>query len=142
MKYDIHKIKEFHKKLLEENPHYNDELVMELAENMPDEYAKKIQYDYWGCHIYSEECYEEEIRKLKITPKWTADDLKKVSNIDFEAKEYYLWDFLFLMNFFYAINKHVFTDTSYYIGLVKSLLENPYTEKSDDFAYKIAKMIK
>ena len=47
MKYDMHKIKEFHKKLLEENPDYNDDLVMEFAENMPDEYAKKIQYDYW-----------------------------------------------------------------------------------------------
>ena len=50
----MYKIKDFHKKLLEENPEYNNELVQEFADNMPELYAKKIQYDYWGCHIYSD----------------------------------------------------------------------------------------
>jgi len=46
MNYDAHKIKEYHKKLLEENPNYNDELVAEFAENMPELYTKRIQYEY------------------------------------------------------------------------------------------------
>ena len=142
MKYDMHKIKEFHKKLLEENPHYNDELVMEFADNMPELYAQKIQYDYWGCHIYSEECYEEEIKKIKAIPKWTLNDIKQVVKIDFETKEYYLYDFAFLMNYYYNLFKHVFTDTTYYIGIVKATLENPLMPKADDTAYHIAKKIK
>lgn len=142
MKYDKHQIKEFHKKLLEENPHYNDDLVMEFADNMPELYAKKIQYDYWGCHIYNEECYEEEIAKLKTVPKWTLNEIKQASRIDFEAKEYYLYDFAFLMNYYYNLFKHVFTDTSYYVGITKATLENPLMEKADDTAYHIARKLK
>ena len=142
MKYEMHKIKDFHKKLLEENPHYNDDLVAEFAENMPDLYAKKIQYDYWGCHIYSEECYEEEIKKIKAVPKWSLNDIKQVSKIDFETKEYYLYDFAFLMNYYYNLAKHVFTDATYSVGLVKAILENPLIEKADDTAYHIAKKLK
>ena len=36
MKYDMYKIKDFHKKLLEENPEYNNELVQEFADNIPE----------------------------------------------------------------------------------------------------------
>lgn len=142
MNYDTHKIKEYHKKLLEENPEYNNELVQEFADNMPELYAKKIQYDYWGCHIYSEECYEEEIKKIKTMPKWTLSDIKQVVKIDFETKEYYLYDFAFLMNYYYNLFKHVFTDTTYYIGIVKATLENPLIPKADDTAYHIAEKIK
>lgn len=142
MRYEAHKIKEFHKKLLEENPHYNDDLVMEFAENMPELYAKKIQYDYWGCHIYDEECYEEEIRKIKAVPKWSLSDIKQVSKIDFEAKDYYIYDFAFLMNYYYNLFKHIFTDTAYYVGITKATLENPLMEKADDTAYHIAKKLK
>jgi hypothetical protein len=142
MNYDAHKIKEYHKKLLEENPNYNDELVAEFAENMPELYAKRIQYDYWGCHIYSEECYEEEIKKIKTMPKWTLSDIKQVAKIDFETKEYYLYDFAFLMNYYYNLFKHVFTDTTYYIGIVKAILENPLMPKADDTAYHIAKKLR
>ena len=142
MKYDIHKIKEFHKKLLEENPRYNDELVMEFADNMPELYAKKIQYDYCGCHIYDEECYEEEIRKIKAVPKWSLSDIKQVSKIDFEAKDYYIYDFAFLMNYYYNLFKHIFTDTAYYVGITKATLENPLMGKADDTAYHIAKKLK
>lgn len=142
MRYEAHKIKEFHKKLLEENPHYNDDLVMEFAENMPELYAKKIQYDYWGCHIYDEECYEEEIHKIKAVPKWSLSDIKQVSKIDFEAKDYYIYDFAFLMNYYYNLFKHIFTDTAYYIGITKATLENPLMEKADDTAYHIAKKLK
>lgn len=142
MKYDMYKIKDFHQKLLEENPEYNNELVQEFADNMPELYAKKIQYDYWGCHIYSEECYEEEIKKIKAIPKWTLNDIKQVVKIDFETKEYYLYDFAFLMNYYYNLFKHIFTDTTYYIGIVKATLENPLMPKADDIAYHIAKKIK
>lgn len=138
----MYKIKDFHQKLLEENPEYNNELVQEFADNMPELYAKKIQYDYWGCHIYSEECYEEEIKKIKDIPKWTLNDIKQVVKIDFETKEYYLYDFAFLMNYYYNLFKHIFTDTTYYIGIVKATLENPLMPKADDTAYHIAKKIK
>lgn len=141
MKYDMHKIKDFHKKLLEENPEYNNELVQEFADNMPELYARKIQYDFWGCHIYDEECYEEEIRKLKTTPKWTLSDIKQVVKIDFDTKEYYLYDFAFLMNYYYHLFHHVFTDTSYYIGITKATLENPLINKADDTAYHIAQKL-
>jgi hypothetical protein len=142
MNYDAHKIKEYHKKLLEENPNYNDELVAEFAENMPELYAKRIQYDYWGCHIYSEECYEEEIKKIKTMPKWTLSDIKQVAKVDFETKEYYLYDFAFLMNYYYNLYKHIFTDASYYVGIVKATLENPLMPKADDTAYHIAKKLR
>jgi hypothetical protein len=142
MKYDMYKIKDLHQKLLEENPEYNNELVQEFADNMPELYAKKIQYDYWGCHIYSEECYEEEIKKIKAIPKWTLNDIKQVVKIDFETKEYYLYDFAFLMNYYYNLFKHVFTDTTYYIGIVKAILENPLMPKADDTAYHIAKKLR
>lgn len=142
MRYDMHKIKEYHRKLKEENPHYNDELVEEFAEEMPEEYAKKIQHDFWGNHIYDEECYKEEIEKIRTTPKWSLDDVRQVSKIDFEAKEYYLYDFAFLMNYYYNLFKHIFTDTSYYVGITKATLENPLIDKADDTAYHIAKKIK
>lgn len=141
MKYNMHKIREFHKKLLEENPEYNNELVEDFAENMPEIYAERIQYDFWGCHIYDEEMYEAEIKKLKSQPKWSLSEIKQVVRIDFDTKEYYIYDFAFLMNYYYYLFHHMFTDTSYYIGITKATLENPLIDKADDTAYHIAKKL-
>ena len=114
-------------------------IMPDIAIEMFDVYE---DYKEYGCHIATEKLYNKYINKLPQI-KWSFDDVMSVvsSKIDFEVKDYYEYDFAFLMNYLYCLFKEKFTDHSYYIFLTQKLLENPMLNKSDDTAYHLAEKL-
>lgn len=145
--HNLTKANEILKKKLKENPDYALELVQEWAEDMPEQFIYKMFEDEYGCHIaYNEEMYEEAVHLLKWAgdkgegAKWTPEQVKDASGIDFDKKDYYLLDFAYVMNMLYSDFCDIFTDTSYYIKMSRNYLEDPdYMGEADERAYKNAK---
>ncbi len=73
--------------------------------------------------------------------KWEHDTIKSLSKINFEDKEYYSYDFAFVMNYLYCLFGDFMTDASYYLKMTQALLENKLVENADDMAYHIAKKL-
>lgn len=132
--------------LLLKYPEADKDFMHKFMETMPD-IAKEMMdayedYKEYGCHIATEKLYNKYINKLPQI-KWSYDEVISVtsSKIDFAQKDYYEYDFAFLMNYLYCLFKEKFSDYSYYIFMVQKLLENPMMAKSDDFAYHIAECL-
>ena len=143
--YNLTKADEIYKKRLEENPKYDNELVAEWRKDMPEQFAKKMYEDEFGCHIYTKEMYDEAVSLLVWVdnkgegPKWEFEDIIKISDIDFDTKEYYEYDFAYVMNMLWSDYCNVFTETSYYKKMAKDYLEDPdYIGKADERAYQNA----
>lgn len=114
-------------------------IMPDIAIEMFDVYE---DYKEYGCHIATEKLYNKYINKLPQI-KWSFDDVMGVvaSKIDFANKDYYEYDFAFLMNYLYCLFKDKFSDYSYYIFMTQKLLENPMLNKSDDTAYHLAEKL-
>ena len=68
--------------------------------------------------------------------KWTVDDIVKIADIDFDEKDYYKYDFAYVMNMLYSDYCNIFTETSYYIKMSKNYLEDKdYAGEPDERAY-------
>ena len=129
--YDLIKADEIYNKKIEENPDYDHELVMEWKKDMPYQFAKKMYEDEYGCHIFDKEMYDKAVNLLHWAgdkgkgEKWTIDEIVKVANIDFDEKDYYKYDFGYIMNMLWSDYCHIFTETSYFIKMAKAYLEDP-----------------
>jgi len=140
--YNLIKADEIYKKRLEENPKYDHELVCDWRKNMPEQFAKKMYEDEYGCHIYTKEMYDEAVSLLVWAehkgegPKWEFEEIIKISDIDFSTKDYYEYDYAYVMNMLWSDYCNVFTETSYYKKMAKDYLEDPdYMGKADERAY-------
>lgn len=140
--FDFNKADEIYKKRLEENPKYDHELVAEWRKDMPEQFAKKMYEDEFGCHIYTKEMYEEAVSLFEWScdkgkgARWDVDEIIKLANIDFSTKDYYEYDYAYVVNMLYSDYCHIFTDASYYLKMAKSYLEDPdYMGKADERAY-------
>lgn len=72
--------------------------------------------------------------------KWSVEDIKSVSGIDFDTKDYYEMDFAYVMNMLWSDYCNVFTETNYYIKMAQNYLEDPdYMGDASERAYKNAK---
>ena len=143
--FDINKADEIYKKRLERDPDYNHKLVLEWREDMPQQFARKMHEDEYGCHIMDDELYDCATSYLKWTDdrgkgaKWTIDDIKKLSNVDFDSKRYTLYDYAYVGNMLYSDYCNVFTEPSYYLKMAKAYLEDPdYMGDPSERAYKDA----
>jgi hypothetical protein len=68
--------------------------------------------------------------------KWSVEDIKNVSGIDFNSKDYTLLDFAYTMNMLYSDNCNVFIEPTYYIKMSKNYLEdNDYMGNPSERAY-------
>ena len=133
-------------KILSKYPNADKDFMHNFMRLMPDEAMEMFEdyedYKEYGCHIATEKLYNRYINKLNQV-KWSYDDVISVASptIDFAQKDYYEYDFAFLMNYLYCLFKEKFTDYSYYVFMVQKLLENPMMSKSDDLAYHLAEKL-
>ena len=144
--YDIQKANEIYKRKLSENPNFYKELVEEWREDMPEnftEYMLKLEY---GCHIVDEDMYDEAVSLLKWVDnkgegaKWSVEEIKKASDIDFNDKPYYPHDFAYVVNMLWSDYCNIFTDVNYYLRMAKNYLEDEdYAGEADERAYKNAR---
>ena len=143
--FDINKAVEFYHMHLEKDPEYDHKLVLEWKEDMPQQFARKMYEDHYGCHIMDEELYNKAVSLLTWIDdrgkggKWSIEDIKKLSNIDFDAKHYTLYDYAYIVNMLYSDYSNVFTEPSYYLKMAKAYLEDPdYMGDPSERAYKNA----
>lgn len=144
--YDLQKANEIYKRKISENPNFYKEIVEEWKEDMPENFAEYMLKLEYGCHIVDISMYEKAVGYLKWQDdkghgaKWSVDDIKKASGIDFDDKDYYLYDYAYSMNMLYSDYCNVFTDANYYIKMAKNYLEDvDYWGDPSERAYKNAK---
>lgn len=131
MHYDIIKADEIYNAKKAENPDFDYMLVKSWRDEMPEQFAKRMYEEEYGCHIFDEELYNEAVGLLEWVnkagkgAKWSVNDIVKLSGIDFDTKDYYAKDFTYIANMLWSDYCNVFTDASYYIKMSKNYLEDP-----------------
>ena len=123
-------------------PNYDTILVTEWREQMPEEFTRKMLKKKYGCHIVDLSTYNDAVALFDWVDdkgsgaKWSVEDIKSVSGIDFEKKDYTLLDFAYVMNMLYSDNCNIFTDASYYIKMSRNYLEDAdYMGDASERAY-------
>lgn len=140
--YDITEAIQIYNEEKAKNPNYDTVLVTEWRELMPEEFTRKMLKKKYGCHIVDKATYDEAVNLLDWVnekgdgAKWSVEDIKSVSGIDFSVKDYTVLDFAYTMNMFWSDFCNVFTDTTYYIKMAKNYLEDPdYMGDASERAY-------
>ena len=143
---DFQKAKEIYNKRVAENPKYPHEMIEEWQEDMPDEFTRYIFESEYGCHITSREMYDEAVSLLHWVngkgygAKWSPEEIKSVSGIDFDTKDYYELDFAYVMNMLWSDYCDIFSEPIYYVKMAKNYLEDKdYMGDPSERAYKNAK---
>ena len=143
---DLEKAIEIYNKRVQENPKYPQEVIDEWRDDMPEQFRDYIFKTEYGCHITSKDFYNEAVDLLEWAngkgkgAKWSVEDIKSVSGIDFDNKDYYELDFAYVMNMLWSDYCNIFTDTGYYIKMAQNYLEDAdYMGDASERAYKNAK---
>lgn len=140
--YDLDEALQIYNEEKAKNPAYDTVLVTEWREQMPEEFTRKMLKKKYGCHIVDKVTYEEAVSLFDWVgergtgAKWSVEDIKSVSGIDFSTKDYTLLDFAYTMNMFWSDFCNVFTEPGFYIKMAKNYLEDPdYTGDASERAY-------
>ena len=134
------------KEMMEENPHFAKELIMQFRTEMPEEYIKSMFEARYGKHIIDKSYYEQGLKFIKdkdgnpITP-WTIEEVEKISrdyinNIDDE--EFFIYDLAMQANIYKADFSSVISDASKIIRMAILSLkdtDNPFFEDASERAY-------
>lgn len=143
---DLMKARDIYNKRARENPNYPQEVIDEWRQDMPDQFVDYIYRTEYGCHIVNEEFYEKAVNLLRWAdergsgPKWSMEDIIKLSEINFDDKDYYPLDYCYVVNMLYSDYCNIFVDPSYYLKMAKNYLEdNDYMGNASERAYKNAK---
>lgn len=139
IEYMIEKKPEKIAKIIEKVYKYNPEIVEEM-----------LEYPEGAEHIPSRKKYEELIAKVKWADgsgrgaKWSFEDIKRNSKINFDHTEFTEYDYAYLVNMLYAkCCKHI-TDPAIFLKLAKCLLEDDDEETkmyrgAEHYGTKLAK---
>lgn len=124
---DIKEADELYEKRLHEDPEYNHKLVMRWREKMPESFAITMYEDEYGCHIFSEDLYEEATSYFvnpdgSKGPHWSITTIKEKSGIDFDTKDYTCYDYAYVVNMLYSDYSIVFVEPTYYLKMAKAYL--------------------
>lgn len=143
---DLQKAIEIYNKRVAENSRYPQKVIDEWREDMPDQFIRFMFESEYGCHITSEDFYNEAVSLLEWVngkgsgAKWTIEEIRNAANIDFDEKDYYELDYAYVMNMLWSDYCNVFTDPSYYIKMAQNYLEDSdFMGDASERAYKNAK---
>lgn len=140
--YDLAEAIEIYNEEKAKNPKYDEVIVAEWKEDMPEQFTMFHLKKRYGCHIVDKSMYEKAVDLLEWADergtgaKWSVSDIKSVSGIDFSTKEYTLLDFAYVMNMLWSDYCNVFTDANIYIKMTKNYLEDAdYMGEASERAY-------
>lgn len=139
-----HELMKKYKEVKEKHPNIDHDMVMEFAEDMPAEFDMALDRYLYGCHIVSKDMYCDAVAYF-INPdgskgaKWSIDDIKNKTSIDFENKDYTLLDYIYAVNMKYSdIGDLVSTDVL--MKIAKRYLEDKdYPGEPSERSYHNAK---
>ena len=140
--YDIDEAIQIYNEEKARNPKYDEVLIAEWREKMPEQFTRYMLKKKYGCHLVDEATYNEAVSLLDWVDdkgngaKWSIADIKSVSGIDFETKDYTLLDFAYVMNMLWSDCCNVFNETGYYLKMTRNYLEDAdYMGESSERAY-------
>lgn len=115
--HDIDNIMTKYNKLKMKYPNIAEDMMMMFFDKMEDvanETLDKYKYKKEnGHHINSEEMYKKAVSLLvnadgSIGPHWSLPAIKEKSGINFETKDYTVYDYAYVVNMFYSDYGEVF----------------------------------
>ena len=119
------------------------EKMEDIAMEALTEYEQEQEY---GCHIGTKEFYDEAVDLLEWVgnkgegAKWSVEDIARLSEIDFDKKEYTKYDYAYVVNMLYSDYCNVITESRDYLKMAKNYLEDPdYCGEASERAYHNAK---
>ena len=140
--YDLQEAIEIYNSEKAKNPKYDEVIVTEFKDNMPEQFTRYMLKKKYGCHIVDKSTYEEAVSLLDWVDekgngaKWSIEDIKSASGIDFDSKDYTLLDFAYIMNMLWSDYCNVFTDVNYYLRMARNYLEDSdYMGEASERAY-------
>lgn len=116
--------------MMEKHPDKVVEFAKHMYKHNPEAVEQVLETFQEEGHITNPHKYHELVEKLKWAKeggrgeRWTMDDLKRMSRINFENVDFTEFDFAYLVNMLYAKCCKEFTDVSFYMKLAKCLLED------------------
>lgn len=133
-----------YKKIKEKHPNIDHEMVMLFAQDMPDEFEMFIMEYEHGCHIVSKRMYEEAVSYFENFDgtegaHWTIEEIKARSSIDFNQKEYTLYDFAYMVNMHYSDYGDKISADTLFVMAKRDLEDKDFYCEPSERAYKDAK---
>lgn len=121
---------------------YDHHLVMMWRDAMPDDFARFMYREEYGCHIFDESLYNEATAYFvnpdgSHGPHWSVHTIKAKSGISsFEEKEFTLYDYAYVVNMLYSDYGNVFSEPSFYLRMAKNYLtDGDYYGNPSERAY-------
>lgn len=117
--------------MLYKKPDKVAELVKKMYHQDPEIVERMLDYPEDAEHITNRRKYDELVEKIRWDDdnngrgaKWSFEDIKKNSRIDFFNTDYTEFDYAYLVNALYAKCCKYIKDPSIYLKLAKCLLED------------------
>lgn len=116
--------------LIEKCPDKIVELAKKMYKEDPEIIERMLDYPEDAERITSRRKYDELVERIKWADnngrgaKWSFEDIKKNSRIDFSNVDYTEYDFAYLVNMLYAKCCKYISDPSVYLKFAKCLLED------------------
>ncbi|MCM1338955.1 MAG: hypothetical protein NC191_04730 [Muribaculaceae bacterium] len=116
--------------MLEKNPHKIAELIKSVYRRDPEIVERMLDYPEDADHISNRRKYDELIENIRWADgngrgaKWSFEDIKKNSNVNFSNVDYTEYDFAYLVNMLYAKCCKYISDPSVYLKIARCLLED------------------
>lgn len=117
-----------YKELKKDNPNIDNEIIMTIIDQMPQEAICVFDYMLYGYHIVSKEMYEKAVDCLvnqdgSKGAKWSLTEIENKVNIDFDNKDYTLMDYAYTLNMKYSDIGDL-TSTDMLMKIAKRYLED------------------
>lgn len=133
-----------YEEIKEKHPNLDHEMVMRFAQEMPEEFEMVIMEYEHGCHIATKRMYEEAVSYFENYDgaegaKWTVEEVKTKSNIDFNQKEYTLYDFAYMVNMHFSDYGDKISSETLFVMAKRDLEDKDYYGEPSERAYKDAK---
>lgn len=127
------------KKMIKHNPHRVFEILEEMSEFFGDEV-----YEFFDNHIKTKECYDEAVacfRNFDGTSggHWSVEAIQQRSNIDFDHKEYTIYDFAYIVNMRYSDDGDLLTVDNVFKSAQRYLEDADFYGNPSERAYYDAK---
>lgn len=102
-----HELIRRYKAIKEKRPSIDQDMIMEFAEDMPEEFEMALDRYEYGYHIVSKDMYNEAVALFRNQDgshgaKWSVEDIKNKCAIEFSTKDYTLHDFAYVVNMMYS----------------------------------------
>jgi len=144
MQYDLMEADKIYAELLREDSEFLKKFMKKFRDTMPEQYAKEMHIERYGCHITSPELYEKGLsfitdNKGEEITFWTVDEVKKIARdyINIDEQDFYDYDLALWSNVKKGDYGSFISDASRIIRIaIADLTDKDYYCDPSERAYK------